>query len=306
MKRCPACGRTFTNNTLVNCLNDGTALVEDVPAPPPYLGAPSAAPQSFAETPPSEAPGTATYTDTPLSAIPELQSPEIQAALKEALDKAGMSGLLGVGLQASNFTVTTHTTTSHSETPFASPQFATPQTQPLGFAQTPTPPYAAAAMPRRKRSPWGGLLFWLLLLIAAIVGFQYFHHRTDVPANIVTAVKNADAAEVSAVGSLNPHPLVSAYTGPALAQEIARLASLRAAKTSEDERLVSQEFSGYQASADGTQAKVDVTETWDTDTYSEPGHKAISQKSDDVSPQTVYLTRKAGGWVVEKIVFHRS
>lgn len=303
MKRCPACGRAFTNNTLINCLNDGTALVEDVPAPPPYFGA---APPNFAETPSLDPSAAKTYTNTPLSAIPELQSPEMQAALKAALDKAGMPGLFGAGIQASdiqasNVTVTTRTTTSHSETPFTSPQ-----TQLPGFAQTPTPPYAAAAMPRRKRSPRGGLLFWLLLLIAALVGFRYLHHRTDVPADVVTAVKNADTAEASAVGSLDSRPLASAYTGPALAQEIARLTSLKAAKTSVDERLVSQEFSGYQASADGTQAKVDVTETWNNDTYSEPGHTEISRKSGDVSPQTVYLTRKTGRWVVEKIDFHHS
>lgn len=42
MKRCPECERTFTNSTLTDCLNDGAALVEGIPAPPPYFRAPVA------------------------------------------------------------------------------------------------------------------------------------------------------------------------------------------------------------------------------------------------------------------------
>ncbi len=300
MKRCPKCGRTFTNITLINCLNDGTALVEDVLAPPPYLGASTAPPsfaetQSFAETPPdappSEAAGPVTYTDTPLSAIPELQSPQMQAALKEALDKAGMSGLLDAGSAHSTISIKTSVTTGQSGTP------------PPGYAQA--PPYSAAAAPHRRRSLRGRLLFPLLLL-AVFFGFRYLHHKADMPADVTAAVKNADAAEVSAVRTLNPAPLSLSYTGPALAHELDEVASLKSAHQTQESRLTAQEFSAFKPSADGTEAQVDVTETWDTTIYSEPGHTAQDQKTDAVTPQTVYLTRTPSGWRVENIVFHHS
>jgi len=51
MKRCPECGRTFTNSTLAFCLNDGTALVEDTPQTPPYYGAPSPPPTAATPLP---------------------------------------------------------------------------------------------------------------------------------------------------------------------------------------------------------------------------------------------------------------
>ena len=193
MKRCPACGRTFTNNTLVNCLNDGTTLVEDVSTPPPYLGATAAEAsrftetppsfdetQSFAETPPpaippSEPDATVTYTNTPLSAIPELQSPEMQAALKEALDKAGMSGLLDAGSLNSTVSVTT-SVTSQSGTP----------------SDTGTPPYQAGpAAPRRKPRPWFGLFLILLLLFLVINGLRVLWHQVNlgVPADTTAAEK---------------------------------------------------------------------------------------------------------------------
>ena len=296
MKRCPECGRTFTNNTLVNCLNDGAVLVEDVPAPPPYFGAPAAdTPPSFADTPPappSEAPSMTTYTDTPLSAIPELQSPEMQAALKEALDKAGLSGLLDAGSAHSTISITTSTTTGQSGTP-------------PGYAQTPLP-YSAATVPHRRRSPWGRLLFWLLLLLAVFFGFRYFRHKADMPTDVAAAVKNADTAEVSAVRTLNPAPLSLSYTGPALARELDEVASLKRAHQTQESRLTAQEFSAYKPSADGSEAQVNVTETWDTETYSEPGHTLVGEKSGDVTPQTVYLARTSGGWRVENIVFHHS
>ncbi len=302
MKRCPECGRTFTNNTLINCLNDGAVLVEDAPAPPPYFGASPAA-----ETPPAvttEAPGTATYTDTPLSAIPELQSPEMQAALKEALDKAGMSGLLDAGSAHSTVSIKTSVTTGQLGTPFISAggTSAFMEAPPPGSAQTFSP--SAAVAPRRRRSPWGGLLFWLLLLGVVVFGFRYLRHKADVPADVVTAVKNADAAEASAVRTLDPRPLASAYTGPALARELSEVGSLKAAHRTQEDHLTAQEFSAFKPSADGSKAQVDVTETWDTDTYAEPGHTLVGEKSGDVTPQTVYLTRTPGGWRVEKIVFH--
>ena len=182
MKRCPACGRTFTNNTLVNCLNDGTALVEDAPAPPPYFGASPAAPlsaetpPSFTETPPSftETPGTATYTDTPLSAIPELQSPEMQAALKEALDKAGMSGLLGADSAHSTISIKTSITSGQSRTPF----------------DTGTPPsHTGTAAPRRKPRSRLGLFLLLVLLFLVVNGLRVFWHQLSpsVPAGSAAA-----------------------------------------------------------------------------------------------------------------------
>ncbi len=317
MKRCPECGRTFTNSTLLNCLNDGTALMEDVPTPLPYFGAAPAAPPNAFETPPNAAetpdtPAAKTYTDMPLSAIPELQSPEMQAALKEALDKAGMSGLLDAGSAHSTVSIKTSVTTGQSGTPFffAGVPPAFPGAPPPGYAPPLSPSDAAA--PRRQRSPWGIILVVLLGIFALItavgvIGFRALRQaasETDVPADIAAAVKNADAAEASAVRTLDPRPLASAYTGPALAQEVSRLMSLRAASTTVDEQLLSQEFRGYQAAADGSEAKVDVTETWNTTTYAEPGHTLVGQKSGDVNPQTVYLAHTPSGWRVEKIVFH--
>ena len=322
MKRCPACGRTFTNNTLVNCLNDGTLLVEDTPTPPPYFGAPPAAAETpnFAETPPPTAvpdtpvtvtPTTVSYTNTSLSAIPELQSPEMQTALKEALDKAGMSSLFGTDLSAkSTVTITTSTTTSQSDMPFAYSQ-----TPPPGFAQTPppgftaaSPYYAGAAAPRRKRSPIGGLIVLALVLLIAFSIFQYLRHtaQPNVPADIVAAVKSADAAEVKAVSNLNPTPLYSAYTGPALARELSEVNTLKAAHRTQEDQLTSQEFSGFKKSTDGSEAQVDVTEKWNTTIYSEPGHTIVNPKTASVSPQTVFLKRTHNGWIVENIEFHHS
>ena len=120
----------------------------------------------------------------------------MQAALKEALDKAGMSGLLDASSAHSTISIKTSVTTGQSATPFDTgtmPPAFTGAPSP-GYAQVP-PPYSAAAMPRRRRSPWGRLLFPLLLLFAVLFGFRYLRHKADVPPDIAAAVKNADAAK---------------------------------------------------------------------------------------------------------------
>ena len=191
MKRCPACGRTFTNKTLVNCLNDGAVLMEDVPTASPYAGASPATPPTFAETPslaetPLSAPlpetsGTTTYTDMPLSAIPELQSPEMQVALKEALDKAGMSSLFGADLSAKATVSITTSTTSQSGTPLAAP------------GVPPSPSYAKIVAPRRKRLPWGGWVVLALIVYVFVAGVRYLGHKADAPPGAAPAVNRPAA-----------------------------------------------------------------------------------------------------------------
>jgi len=173
MKRCPDCGRTFTNNTLINCLNDGTLLVEDVPAAPSF-GASAALLEMLPAAAP-DAGATVTYANTPLSAIPELQSPEMQAALKEALEKAGMSSLLGADLQGkSTISVTTSTTTSQGGTPFF-----TVEVPPGAAASVTLPAVTAIVAPRRKKSPWGGLVILFLVLLAVAGGVLYISHIAE-------------------------------------------------------------------------------------------------------------------------------
>ena len=182
MKRCPECGRTFTNNTLTSCLNDGATLVEDAPAPPPYFGAPAEMPPSSAEMPSAETapafslpPDTKTYTNTPLADIAELQSPEVQAAIKEALQKAGMSGLLGedglLGAHPPHSTVSITTrTTTQSGTPFVDMGIAPPL-----YAA----PNAAAVVRAGSALPLGALILLAILIFAAVIGFRAWRRRRE-------------------------------------------------------------------------------------------------------------------------------
>lgn len=311
MKRCPACGRTFTNATLIDCLNDGTPLVEDAPDTVSYYGAPMpASPEALSPFYPE---------DDPLDDEEEDPGADEETATAPAYPEPRF------GQQ---------------------PSLAAPP-----VTQGTPPPYFAAAQTRPARVPLRGLLVAGLIIFGILrFGLNIIHSQksaapsqdsapvtatdttpstaTDTTPDLlpglkldktltatpdstlrqslITAVKGADAAEAKSVSTLSPAPLRSFYAGPMLATELDRVQSLKKSGTRQDERLVAQRFKAFNVNPAHTKAEVDVAEQWKTITRSQAGGKATQKASADSSSQVVSLTHTPHGWIVQNIQFYED
>lgn len=92
MKTCPKCNRTFTEEWLAYCTDDGTTLIEDMPAalsgePPPTVFIPPAADTNPAAPKPFDLPGS--Y--TPSQPAPVWQPPPPPPVRQGVVQKQGLA-----------------------------------------------------------------------------------------------------------------------------------------------------------------------------------------------------------------------
>ncbi len=315
MKRCPECGRTFTNNTLTNCLNDGAALVEDVPDTASYYGAPP--PESLPLAYPEET--ASAYPAEPSSAYPA------QASSPWANPEAAPFN---------------YAAPSNDSVP---PDYAAP---PPNYAAPPS--YFAAPQKNVIQVPWRRLSIACFVILGIVrlglyavqsqqtpssliggtqeivpniipivppsnpdlfPGLKLDNTLTDTPdaalrSSLIAAIKKGDAAEAKSYSKLDAAPLRSSYGGPALATELGGLKALQKAGTTKEERLTAQKFHTFQVNPEHTKAEVDEIETWSTITRSAASGEVTSNNPSSVNPQVVSLKRTAHGWMVENVQFY--
>ena len=171
-------------------------------------------------------------------------------------------------------------------------------------------PAAAPGVPRRS-SGWlwallgtGGLLAALFLLAVLVFAVRLRSARgggADPRSSVEAAVRRADEAESRSFRSLDPVPLAACYSGDALTRELGELTSLRREGVYADSRLLDLRVGPVLLSPDGSEAQVEVSETWSLAVYSVQTQQLIRQNPSHVVPQSVHLRRTPSGWTVDQI-----
>ena len=121
-------------------------------------------------------------------------------------------------------------------------------------------------------------------------------------ANIAAAILRADDAESRSFHDLDPAPLFPCYSGDALQRELTALQSLRQQGEFADGHLLSQRFGRFAFAPDGSEAQVEVSETWSQTQYSLATKRPVRDNPSHVVPQSVHLHRTPAGWVVDHIM----
>ncbi len=121
-------------------------------------------------------------------------------------------------------------------------------------------------------------------------------------ADLAAAIRRADDAESRSFHDLDPAPLFPCYSGDALQRELTALQSLRRQGVFSEGRLLSQRFGPFALAPDGSEAQVEVSETWSQTEYSVATKQAVRDSPAHVVPQSVHLHRTPSGWVVDHIM----
>lgn len=265
MKRCPECGRTFSDETLRFCLYDGKPLFGDAPpgptaqvyaAPPP---APDTAPPPSSAAPPL---GYAPSQYTPPGYAPPSYAPPDYAPPYGVppQKKSGWRWIGGIAVLLLFLRVVSH---------LANP--AKPGTPvPSG-----TPAPAGSPVPESGPSDSG------------------------VHDSLVSAIHQADTAETQAISQGDSTPLYTAYTGLALQKQLQSLQQIKDSGFRAEVHLLSQEFGTFTVNADRSEAQVDVTETWSMTFYSSTNHQPLRSSLSNVFVQTLLLKRGDKGWTID-------
>jgi len=120
--------------------------------------------------------------------------------------------------------------------------------------------------------------------------------------SLISAIRQADDAEIKAMRTLDTSPLYSFYTGEALRTELGNIQSLKENDLFAVATLEDQDFQDFKIDQDGSTAKVRVVETWRTVYYQASTGKCINQLPSHKSPQTIHLKRSEKGWIVDAII----
>ena len=120
----------------------------------------------------------------------------------------------------------------------------------------------------------------------------------SVRAELVATVRRGDDAEIQAYRTLDPTPLNEVYAGDALAMQLGNLRDLAGAGLAAVNQLHDQEFESFSLSRDGRHAEVRLTEIWSTTIYLIATQQCVAQVPRHEVPQTLFLERRGGGWII--------
>jgi hypothetical protein len=119
---------------------------------------------------------------------------------------------------------------------------------------------------------------------------------------LISAIRQADGAEIEALRTLDTSPLYGFYTGEALRTELAGVQSLKANGVYQEATLEDQDFQDFKVDQGGSTAKVRVVETWRSVYYQASTGKCLQQEPSHKFPQTIHLKRSEKGWIVDAII----
>jgi hypothetical protein len=117
-------------------------------------------------------------------------------------------------------------------------------------------------------------------------------------AELTTAIKLADEAEILAYRTLNPGVLSNVYSGDLLARHMNELQGLRSNGVVAENILANQEFQSFSLSSDGQKAEVTFTERWSTNFRNPLTQQCVAHIHEHDVPQTAYLQRVGGRWMI--------
>jgi hypothetical protein len=123
-----------------------------------------------------------------------------------------------------------------------------------------------------------------------------------IKAELISAIRLANNAEINAYSTLNPNALYNSYTGEALKQGLANIEQLKTNGLLLAPTMEKQEFRSFKLSEDGTEANVRSVETWSGIYYWVSTNTCFGKVPSHKVPQTVYLRKSEDGWIVTSIV----
>lgn len=123
-----------------------------------------------------------------------------------------------------------------------------------------------------------------------------------VKAELISAIRLADNAEIDANYSLSPEVLYKSYTGEALKTELSNIEQLKKSGFNLSSTLEQQEFKSFNLSADGLEAEVQLIETWSVIYFTTSTNACYGKVPSHTAPQTMYLKKTENGWLVSSIV----
>ncbi|HEU0014340.1 MAG TPA: hypothetical protein VFQ45_11685, partial [Longimicrobium sp.] len=130
------------------------------------------------------------------------------------------------------------------------------------------------------------------------------YHRAPLPDSASVVLAAADRASVAVAQARrtgDPRPLLTAWTGAALADQAGQVAELRRAGRYEESRLLEQEICALAVSPDRRTATARVMERWEVTRHhpdSVPRHTV-----DPPAVQDMTLRWEPGGWKIAAITF---
>lgn len=193
----------------------------------------------------------------------------------------------------------------------------------------------AAPPPRKKKTVFwiiggvGVLMFVLFIGVLLFVGMIANYKKTGDPFNsnsvkasptpvgltattdkyepqLKMAINSANNAQSAAYASLDPAMLGNYYSGEALKSYVNDVATLKKSKIYQISTLQKQNFEYFKVNEAGTEAEVRVTETWETNVYKLGTRNCLLYYPPMSLPQTVYLKKSSGGWIVDSTVYDVS
>lgn len=199
-----------------------------------------------------------------------------------------------------------------------------PVTAPQNFS-------AQQQQPKKKTAFWilggvGVLMVFLFIGVLVVVGLIATFKKKDNPvntANVYTsptpagltspnnkyepelkmAINSANNAQSTAYASLDDSVLRTYYSGEALKTYANDVATLKKSKIYQISTMQKQDFEYFKVNDAGTEAEVRVTETWETNVFQLTTKKCLLYYPPSPLPQTVYLKKSSGGWMVDSTVY---
>lgn len=123
-----------------------------------------------------------------------------------------------------------------------------------------------------------------------------------IKAELISAIRLANNAEINAYSTLNPNALYNSYTGEALKQALTNLEQLKTNGLLFAATMEKQEFKSFKLGDDGTEANVKSVETWSGTYYYASTSTCYGKIPSHRASQSVYLKKSENGWIITSIV----
>ncbi|MGH7502150.1 MAG: toll/interleukin-1 receptor domain-containing protein [Longimicrobiales bacterium] len=119
---------------------------------------------------------------------------------------------------------------------------------------------------------------------------------------IVDAIHRANRAEIDAQQTLDANRLAGAFIGEAMNMEILALSQLAGGGEYSVNELMASQILSIDVSPDESEAVVEAVETWGSTRFNVYTRQCLYRLLPHDVPQTVYLVRVDGAWIVSGIV----
>jgi hypothetical protein len=125
--------------------------------------------------------------------------------------------------------------------------------------------------------------------------------RPNYESDVIAAVQRGNEAEIQAQSTLDPQYLYGIFAEDALEMELTSLQYFISSGEVSVNTLLRQEFGSVRVSPDGSEAEVEVEETWSSEHRSGFTGQCLHRIPSNTVPQTVYLWNESGRWVIYDI-----